>query len=293
MEDALSKARTLSEALPYIQKFAGKVIVIKIGGAAMDSREALEAIARDIVVLKYVGMRPVLVHGGGPQIGEHLKKIGKVSKFINGQRVTDKETLDVVQMVLIGKVNKDLVTLITLQGGQAVGLSGHDGGLIKAQKYSGSDMSTHGVEGTVDYGLVGEINSIDTTIINTLDPLFIPVIAPLGVGKDGTSYNINADIVAGRLAGALHAERLLLMTDVDGVKGSDGTLLESLTADDIRTKIKDKSLTGGMIPKVECCLEALNHGVQKAHIINGCQEHALLLELFTPSGVGTEIILNR
>lgn len=281
MQRYIQKIETLLEALPYIRQFYGKTIVIKYGGHAMIEERLKASFARDIILMKYVGLNPVIVHGGGPQIGELLKKLGKESRFVKGIRVTDEETMDVVEMVLVGKVNKEIVGMINHFGGKAVGLSGKDGGLIKAKKIKskGEDM-----------GMVGEVKSINPKVIETLDQSkFIPVIAPVGVGDDGKTYNINADTVAGKIASALKAEKLILLTDVQGVLDKNKKLISVLSAQEAKNLVRKEIATGGMIPKLECCLDALKGGVSKSHIIDGRIEHAVLLEVFTNAGVGTEI----
>lgn len=281
MQKYIQKIETLLESLPYIQQFYNKTIVIKYGGHAMVEERLKQSFALDIILMKYVGLNPVIVHGGGPQIGDLLKKLGKQSRFVNGIRVTDDETMDVVEMVLVGKVNKEIVGLINHYGGKAVGLSGKDGGLIKAKKLKikGEEM-----------GMVGDVNAINPQIIETLDrDKFIPVIAPVGVGDDGDSYNINADTVAGKIAAALKAEKLILLTDVQGVLDKNKKLISALSIQEAKRLIKNKIATDGMIPKLECCLDALKDGVSKSHIIDGRIAHAVLLEVFTDAGVGTEI----
>ena len=281
MQKYIQKVETLLESLPYIRQFYDKTIVIKYGGHAMVEERLKQSFAKDIILMKYVGLNPVIVHGGGPQIGELLKRLGKESRFVKGIRVTDNETMDVVEMVLVGKVNKEIVGLINHYGGKAVGLSGKDGGLIKAKKLKnkGEDM-----------GMVGEVKSVNPKVIETLDrDKFIPVIAPVGVGDDGKTYNINADTVAGKIAAALKAEKLILLTDVQGVLDKNKKLISALNVAEAKKLIKNKTATGGMIPKLECCLDALKGGVSKAHIIDGRVEHAVLLEVFTDAGVGTEI----
>ena len=281
MQKYIQKVETLLESLPYIRQFYDKTIVIKYGGHAMVEERLKQSFAKDIILMKYVGLDPVIVHGGGPQIGELLKKLGKESRFVKGIRVTDDETMDVVEMVLVGKVNKEIVGLINHYGGKAVGLSGKDGGLIKAKKLKnrGEDM-----------GMVGEVKSVNPKVIETLDrDKFIPVIAPVGVGDDGKTYNINADTVAGKIAAALKAEKLILLTDVQGVLDKNKKLISALSVAEVKKLIKNETATGGMIPKLECCLDAIKGGVSKAHIIDGRVEHAVLLEVFTDAGVGTEI----
>lgn len=283
--------KVLSEALPYIQKLNGKTVVIKYGGNAMTEETLKKGFARDIVLLKQVGVNPVVVHGGGPQIGKLLEKIGKQSEFIQGMRVTDKETMDVVEMVLGGLVNKDIVTMINQQGGRAVGLTGKDGGLIRAKKMEITQHSAElDVPEIIDLGHVGEVSTIDPSVVSMLDAdNFIPVIAPIGVGEDGTSYNINADLVAGKLATVLGAEKLLLLTNTAGILDNNGNLLTGLDARRVDALIEDGTIHGGMLPKVNCALDAVKSGVKTAHIIDGRVEHAVLLELLTDEGVGTLI----
>jgi acetylglutamate kinase len=284
---AADKAHILSEALPYIQRFYDKTIVIKYGGNAMTERHLMEAFAKDVVLLKLVGMNPVVVHGGGPQIAELLKKIGKQSAFIQGMRVTDEETLDVVEMVL-GMVNQDIVTLINKHGGKAVGLTGKDGNFIHAKKMLVA--SKDNLDEMLDIGQVGEITSIDPEIIQVLDARhFIPVIAPLGTDLEGNAYNINADVVAGKIAGVLQAEKVIFMTNIPGVLDKQMKLLTGLTPREVDALMADGTITGGMIPKVGYAVDAVNSGVKTAHIIDGRVEHALLLEVLTPEGVGTLI----
>ncbi len=281
------KALVLSEALPYIQRFFDKTIVIKYGGNAMTDPALQESFARDVVLLKLVGMNPVVVHGGGPQINELLKRVGKQGHFIQGMRVTDDETMDVVEMVL-GKVNKDIVNLINRHGGKAVGLTGQDGSFIRAKKLM---LESDTVPGEmVDIGLVGDINKIDPSIISFLDSGdFIPVIAPIGVGPDGETLNINADVVAGKLAEVLNAEKLVLLTNTPGVLDKEGTLLTGLTPAQIDEMVADGTLSGGMLPKISSALDAARSGVRSVHIIDGRVQHALLLEILTDEGVGTLI----
>jgi acetylglutamate kinase len=286
-------ADILIEALPYIRKFNGMTIVIKYGGHAMVDEQLKQDFARDITLLKFIGFNPVIVHGGGPQINIVLDAMGIRSKFVKGMRLTDEPTMDVVEMVLGGKINKAIVAQINQQGGKAVGLSGKDGELIKAKKLhimhqEDSDKPPE----IIDPGLVGEVTQINPGIIHTLTQQgFIPVIAPVGTGQTGETYNINADLVASHIAIALKAGRLVLITDVDGVLDASGSLISSIDADTIRRMIAEKSISGGMIPKIECAVEALKSGVEKVPIINGTKRHALLLELFTDSGVGTEVTL--
>jgi acetylglutamate kinase len=288
---AKNVAHVLSEALPYIRRFAGKTLVIKYGGNAMVEESLKQGFARDIVLMKLVGINPVVVHGGGPQIGEHLKRIGKTSEFVQGMRVTDSETMDVVEMVLGGLVNKEIVNLINRHGGVAVGLTGKDGGLIHARKLTLTRNSPELNEPEIiDIGHVGAVASIDPGIIDMLTRgNFIPVIAPIGVGPDGHSYNINADLVAGKLAEVLHAEKLMLLTNIQGLLDKDGNLLSGLSAQQVDALIADGTIHGGMLPKIRCALDAVQAGVKAAHIIDGRVAHAVLLELFTDEGVGTLI----
>ncbi len=291
MQKLIDKATVLMEALPYIRRFYQKTIVIKYGGHAMIEKELKKDFAMDITLMNYIGLNPVVVHGGGPQIEEVLKKMGKSSKFIEGLRVTDEEIMEVVEMVLVGKVNKEIVSLINQQGGKAVGLSGKDGHLITAKKLRLSSLRSKSNRHKVkDMGLVGKVESINPHVIETLDRSnFIPIIAPIGTGKDGETYNINADMVAGKIASALKAEKLILLTDTEGVLDKKGDLISSMNEKKARTFIKKGQISGGMIPKVNCCLQALKEGVAKAHIIDGRIKHAILLEIFTDVGIGTQI----
>ncbi len=292
MKRPLEKVTTLLEALPYIKEFYGKTIVIKYGGNAMVNEKLKSAFAQDIVLLKYVGINPVIVHGGGPQIGELLKKLNIPTKFVGGMRVTDKETMNVVEMVLVGQVNKEIVKLINSHGGNAVGLSGKDGNLIVAQKIDSKEyLSQVKAPEIIDLGFVGKVKKINPEIVNKLlESKFIPVIAPVGIGEDFEAYNINADLVAGEMAAALKAEKLIMLTDVEGLKDKEGILIPSLSRSQISRLIDDGTISGGMIPKVKACEIALTGGVKKAHIIDGRVEHSILLELFTQKGVGTEIV---
>jgi acetylglutamate kinase len=292
-DKALDFARVLTEALPYIQRFHGKTIVIKYGGNAMVDADLKRAFARDIVLLKLVGINPVIVHGGGPQISELLERIGKKSEFVDGLRITDQETMDVVEMVLGGLVNKEIVNLINGHGGRAVGLSGKDGGMIKARRMTleRSDPEARAPE-IIDLGHVGDVEQLDPRVVEALDEQqFIPVIAPIGVGADGATYNINADTVAGKLAITLGAEKLILLTNTVGVLDRNGALLTGLSAADVERYVADGTIGGGMLPKVRCALDAVNSGVRSAHIIDGRVRHAVLLEIFTDSGIGT--LINR
>ena len=280
----------LSEALPYIQKLNGKTIVIKYGGNAMTDQDLKIGFARDIVLLKQVGINPVVVHGGGPQIAQLLERVGKESKFIQGMRVTDTETMDIVEMVLGGLVNKSIVTMINQQGGRAVGLTGKDGSLIRAKKMQMSIDSDSNTSEIIDLGHVGEVQTIDPAVVSMLDDdHFIPVIAPIGVGDDGQSYNINADLVAGKLATVLGAEKLLLLTNTVGILDKQGKLLTGLNAKQVDEYIADGTIYGGMLPKINCALEAVANGVASAHIIDGRVPHSTLLEIFTDKGIGTLI----
>lgn len=285
---AAKKAKTISEALPYIKRFFDKTIVIKYGGNAMTEQHLKQSFAKDVVMLKLVGMNPVVVHGGGPQINEMLDKVGKKGEFIQGMRVTDDDTMDIVGMVLGGKVNKEIVSLINQQGGKAVGVTGQDGNFIRAQKLLMEDLDD--ASKMIDVGQVGKITAIDPSIIDILDSDdFIPVVAPIGVGESGEIYNINADVVAGKLAEVLHAEKLVLLTNTAGVLDKNGELLTGLTPKQIDALVADGTLSGGMLPKINSALEAARSGVNTVHIIDGRVEHALLLEVLTDEGVGTLI----
>ena len=284
-------AHVLTEALPYIRRFSGKTVVIKYGGNAMENDELKNSFARDIVLMKLVGFNPVVVHGGGPQIGNLLKRIGKESRFVDGMRVTDSETMDVVEMVLGGLVNKEIVNNINSHGGSAVGLTGKDGGLIRARKLTITRKSPEfETSEIIDIGHVGEVSAIDTSVVKMLTrDNFIPVIAPIGVGEDGHAYNINADLVAGKMAAVLQAEKLILLTNTPGVLGGDGQLMTKLAAREVQNLIGDGTIYGGMLPKIGCALDAVNSGVKAAHIIDGRVQHAVLIELFTDAGIGTQI----
>jgi len=292
MQQVIEKAKILIEALPYIKEFYNRTIVIKYGGHAMVDEELKKNFALDIILMKYVGINPVIVHGGGPQINRFLDKMNIQSSYVQGMRVTDGETMDVVEMVLVGKVNKEIVGLINFHGGKAVGLSGRDGDLIKARKMQiMKEQVENAPPELIDLGRVGEVTEVNPDILTTLDARdFIPVIAPVGVGPDGQSFNINADLVAGAIAAKLNAAKLILLTDVEGVKDGDGKLISSLTCREVDEQIKCGVIAGGMIPKVSCCKEVVEAGVAKAHIIDGRAEHAALLEMFTKEGVGTEIV---
>jgi len=290
MQHLIDKANTLMEALPYIRRFSGKTVVIKYGGHAMADEALKESFALDVILLKSLGINVVVVHGGGPQINETLKRYGIVSEFVRGMRVTDSQTMAVVEMVLTGQVNKEVVGYLNQHGGRAVGLSGKDGSLLLCEKMLQEVKADDGSVELVDIGYVGNVVKVNQELIQTLEHgKFLPVIAPVGVGLNGESYNINADVVAGRIAGALRAEKLMLLTDVSGVKDKEGKLLSSIALADVPRLIDDGTISGGMIPKVECCVDALNEGAKKAHIVDGRVQHAVLLEIFTDVGVGTEI----
>jgi len=293
IEKSIERAEILLEALPYIRRFYNKTIVIKYGGHAMVDKELKDLFAKDLVMLKYIGIHPVVVHGGGPQIGDLLKKLGKDSQFVQGMRVTDEETMDIVEMVLVGKVNKEIVGLINQHGGKAVGLSGKDGNLIRAEKYYLTEEKAKDTPPEIiDIGLVGKVKNIHAELIVSLEKDgFIPVIAPTGMGDNGETYNINADIVAGEVAAALKAEKLVLLTDVEGVMDAKGQLINTMNDRDVVNMIEAGVIRGGMYPKVKCCLKALNNGVKKTHIVDGRLKHAILLEIFTDMGIGTEIVL--
>ena len=291
MHKLIEKADNLMEALPYIRSFAGKTVVIKYGGHAMADEALKASFALDVIMLKSLGINPVIVHGGGPQINETLKRYGIVSQFVRGMRVTDTDTMSVVEMVLVGHVNKEVVGYLNQHGGRAVGLSGKDGSLLVCKKLLQEIRQEDGSTELVDIGFVGDVVKVNTDLIHTLENgRFIPVIAPVGVGVEGECYNINADLVAGRVAAALNAEKLILLTDVAGVKDKEGNLLSSIAVAEVNRLIEDESITGGMIPKVICCADALRDGVRKAHIIDGRVQHAVLLEIFTDVGIGTEIL---
>ena len=290
-EQAHNIASVLAEALPYIQRFAGKTIVVKYGGNAMTDEKLKQGFARDIVLMKLVGMNPVVVHGGGPQIGHLLERVGKESEFIQGMRVTDTETMDIVEMVLGGLVNKEIVNLIHQAGGNAVGLTGKDGNLICAKKMEmtafNEDINASEI---IDLGHVGEVGKVNTKVLDMLiQDDFIPVIAPVGVGEDGHSYNINADLVAGKIAEALKAEKLMLLTNTPGLLDKEGVLLTGLNAESVDRLVEDGTIYGGMLPKIQCALEAVQEGVHSSHIVDGRVEHAVMLEVFTDEGVGTLI----
>ncbi len=292
MEELIARAKTLIEALPYIREFYGRTVVIKYGGHAMVDEELKRNFALDVILMKYIGINPVIVHGGGPQINQLLERLEIKPSYVQGMRVTDSETMDVVEMVLVGKVNKQIVSLINFHGGKAVGLSGRDGDLVKARKMKiKKEAAADAPPELIDLGRVGEVTVVNGSLLESLcSQDFIPVIAPVGVGPDGQAYNINADMVAGAVAAELSAAKLLLLTDVAGIMNKDGELISSLTCKDADKLKKDGVIKGGMIPKVTCCQDVVKKGVAKAHIIDGRTEHAVLLEVFTRSGVGTEII---
>ena len=293
IQSSMERADILLEALPYIRRFYNKTIVIKYGGHAMVDEDLKDKFARDVVMMKYIGINPVVVHGGGPQIGGFLKKLGKESRFVQGMRVTDEETMNIVEMVLVGTVNKEIVGLINRHGGKAVGLSGKDGNLVEAEKYYLSDEKAKNTPSEIiDIGLVGKVKTVNAGLIVSLAQNgFIPVIAPTGMGENGETYNINADIVAGEVAAALKAEKLLLLTDVAGVLDAEKNLINTMTDQEALDLIDRGIVEGGMFPKVKCCLKALRGGVKKAHIVDGRLKHAILLEVFTDKGIGTEIVL--
>ncbi len=292
MKSIIEKANILIESLPYIQKFSGKTFVIKYGGASMVDEQLKDAFAKDIVLLNYIGIKPVIVHGGGPKINNIMEKMGKKPTFIHGQRVTDEETIDIVEMVLGGLINKQIVSLINNHGGLAIGLSGKDGKLIEARKKIIKKLSPEtGASEIIDMGLVGEVKKINPKILISMDESgFIPVIAPISAGKKSKTLNINADFVAGEIASALKAEKLILLTDVEGIKDKKDKLIPTLSMKKTRTLIANKTISGGMLPKVAACQKALEGNVQKTHIVDGRTPHALLLEIFTEEGIGTEIL---
>ena len=291
MKELIKKANILMETLPWIKRFSGKTIVIKYGGNAMVEEHLKESFARDVIMMKYIGLNPVVVHGGGPQIGKVLEAMKIESHFIQGMRVTDDKTMDVVEMVLGGKVNKEIVTNINRYGGKAVGITGKDGGLIQARKMEMTTINPDTLTPEIiDIGMVGEVESVDPTIIKSLkENDFIPVIAPIGGGLNGETYNINADLVAGRIAGALKAEKLILLTDIEGVKDKQDKLISTIDVQRVPDLINNETIFGGMIPKVNCCVDAIDEGVTRAHIVDGRMEHACLLEMFTDKGIGTVV----
>ena len=289
-DTSATTAQVLTEALPYIQKFHGHTVVIKYGGNAMIDEQLKNNFARDVVLMKLVGINPIIVHGGGPQIGDLLNKLGIESKFVSGMRITDADTMDVVQMVLGGLVNKEIVSLINTHGGRAVGITGKDGGLLKARKLSAQTVDED-TEESVDIGQVGEITEVNVDVLETLtESQFIPIIAPIGVGEDGESYNINADIVAGKVAEAMSASKLVLLTNTPGILDAEQKTLSGLSTTDVESLISNGIINEGMLPKVDCALSAVSSGVSSVQIIDGRVPHALLLEIFTDSGVGTQIL---
>ena len=292
MEEIIRKAEILVDALPYIRNFYGKTFVIKYGGAAQTRDDLKETFAKDVVMLNYIGIRTVIVHGGGPKISATMERMGKKPEFVNGQRVTDRETMDIVEMVLGGLINKEIVSLINRHGGKAVGLSGKDGNLLRAQKKVIKKATPEtGVEEIVDLGLVGEVTSVDPSVIEGLDKNgFIPVVSPIGAGPNGETLNINADFVASSIASALKAEKLMLLTDVPGLLDAKGNVISTIKKARIDKLVKDGTISGGMLPKVMACLNAILNGVGKTHIVDGRVPHCLLLEIFTKEGVGTEIL---
>jgi len=293
VEKLIEKAKILIEAMPYIQTFRGKTFVIKYGGNAMIEENLKQGFAQDVVLLRYIGINPVIVHGGGPQIGSTMERMGKKPSFVSGQRVTDEETMDIVEMVLGGKVNKEIVNLINQAGGKAVGLTGKDGGLIQAKKMKLHKKSDEtGETEIIDIGLVGEVTKVEPGALSALEQAgYIPVIAPVGVGKGGETYNINADLVAGAIAGAIKSEKLILLTDQAGILDKDKNLISSLNKKKVESMVKAGTVSGGMLPKTASCFDALESGCAKVHIIDGRIPHSLLLEIFTKEGVGTEITL--
>lgn len=290
VRELIERAQILAEALPYIRRFRGKTFVIKYGGHAMQSDELRESFAQDVVLLEHVGINPVVVHGGGPQISELIGKLGLKSRFVRGMRVTDPATMEAAEMVL-QRINKGIVSLISGQGGRAVGLSGKDGNLIVSRKMRMVVGDGNGHKSRIDIGLVGEVVEVNPEILRTLEQAeFIPVVAPTGIGRDGETYNINADVAAGKIAAALKAEKLILLSDVDGVKDREGKRISTLNVTEARRLISRRVIQEGMIPKVECCIDALRAGVAKTHILDGRVRHAVLLEIFTRAGVGTEVV---
>lgn len=294
MKNAQEKVKILLESLPYIKNFYGKTVVIKYGGHAMVDENLKNAFALDIVLLRYVGIKPIVVHGGGPQIDELMKKLGKKITFVEGMRVTDRETMDIVEMVLGGAINTEIVSLINKHGGKAIGLSGEDGNMIRAEKLYGQKVSEKGIE-NIDIGYVGTVEFIDVNVLNALiDNGFIPVVAPFGVDENGESLNINADLVAGKIAEALKAEKLILLTDTEGVLDKNGKLISFISYERASKMLEEKKeISGGMLPKIKCCIDALKNDVKSCHIIDGRIEHAVLLEIFTQSGVGTKISMEE
>jgi acetylglutamate kinase len=291
MEKLIEKANILIEALPFIRNFYGKTFVIKYGGAAQVEDELKNSFAQDLVLMNFIGIKPIVVHGGGPRISETMKKMGKEPSFIQGQRVTDQETMDIVEMVLGGLINKEIVALINRHGGKAVGLSGKDGGLIKAKKKLLKKAIDAGEEEIIDIGLVGEVDSVDPEILNCIEKGgFVPVISPIGVGSKGEALNINADYVASAIASSLKAEKFILLTDVPGISDKKGTVISTISKKAIKKLVDNGTISGGMLPKVQACSRAIDAGVRKTHIVDGRIPHCLLLEIFTKEGIGTEIV---
>lgn len=294
MKKAQEKVKILLECLPYIKSFYGKTVVIKYGGHAMVEEQLKNAFALDIVLLQYVGIKPIVVHGGGPQIDELMKKLGKKITFVEGLRVTDRETMDIVEMVLGGAINTEIVSLINKHGGKAIGLSGEDGNMIRAEKLYGQKITESGIK-NIDIGFVGDVESIDANLLKALlDNGFVPVIAPFGVDENGESLNINADTVAGKIAETLKAEKLILLTDTEGVLDKSGKLISYISYERASKMLEEKKeISGGMLPKIKCCIEALKNDVKSCHIIDGRLEHSVLLEIFTQSGVGTKLAMEE
>lgn len=291
MKKLIEKANILIESLPFMRNFYGKTFVIKYGGAAQVEEGLKDSFAQDVVLLNFIGIKTVIVHGGGPKISSTMKRMGKETTFIQGQRVTDKDTMDIVEMVLGGLINKEIVALINSHGGKAIGLSGKDGNLIKAKKKLLKKTSPENNDDLIDIGLVGEVDAINPEILNSVDKDgFIPVIAPIGVGSNGDTYNINADYVAASIAAALNAEKFLFLTDVPGIKDKKDNTISTLNKVDVHKLIEDGTISGGMLPKVQACMKAIEKGVKKTHIIDGRIPHSLLLEIFTKEGIGTEIV---
>lgn len=294
MRKEQEKVKVILESLPYIKKFYGKTVVVKYGGHAMIDEKLKNAFAMDIVLLRYVGINPIIVHGGGPQIDKLMDRIGKKAKFVDGMRITDEDTMEIVEMVLGGKINTDIVSLININGGKAVGLSGKDSNFIKAEKLYGKRKTDKGIE-EIDMGMVGEVKEVDTTLLYAiLNNGFIPVIAPFGTDSEGKSLNINADLVAGKIAEAVKAEKLILLTDTDGVLDEEGRLISYIDYETAISLLEEKKvIKGGMLPKIQCCIEALKNDVSSCHIIDGRIEHSVLLEIFTQKGIGTKISMGE
>lgn len=294
-EEAKKKAAILVEALPYIQRFQGKIVVVKYGGNAMINEELKQAVFQDVVLMKLVGMNPVLVHGGGPEITDMLRRLGKETRFVGGLRYTDHEVLEIAEMVLVGKINKEIVAGLNYYGGTALGMCGKDGGMIKAEKYFHIIHHEDGSEEELDIGFVGKVQSVDNQVLlDTISQGYIPVVAPIGIGEDQQTYNINADFMAGEIAASLHADKFVLLTDTEGIYedglSGDKKIFKTLHIDDTEQLVRSGVISGGMIPKISCCVDALNHGVGRVHIIDGRVPHSVLLEVFTNEGVGTMIV---